>query len=319
MFLKNKMIRRCVLAFIIFSLILSSVLVYLSLQPILNEDSKLQQAAKLISKSFIMRIFDQYERLMGDAQYAPTPFDSKDFTYADLSSQNFEKITIDKRLVHFYSGNSLPIDFQDAVSMANFLRGLFQHGFPQKNYLYADVLEMLDAAEEGEKFLCGNISMMLAQMIQAGGTQARTVGLYDEQYNGHVVVEIWSRKFNKWAVVDPDYNIHYTNNSNIPLSAVELYKFAREEKVDEVKRNVGNSPNTLHKSNTNLIDRFYRNGFIIDFYNKWIDANLPRRHPARSPAIMGYYVGDSWLRRIYNKHFSRTLNDDIVAILYANP
>lgn len=320
MVLKSRTIRNGLFALITISLISASAVAYLATLHISNDDSRSLITAKIISKASIMRILDQYERYFGAGTYAPTPFDSPDFAYADLSNPYFKKIRNDERVAHFYPNHGAPIDFSDAVSMAEFLRDLFPHGTSHKDYLNANVLEMMDAAEHGERFLCGNMSKMLAELVQAGGTQARTICLEDSSNNGHVVLEVWSRRFNKWAIIDPDYNVHYANATGTPLSALELYQISQDwNGIEDIRRVAGNSPNTLHNSNTKLIELFYRNGFAIYFYNRWVDANFPRRHPARSPSIMGYYVGNSGLRRLYSKHDSGTLTDDIISILYREP
>lgn len=299
-FLKTRMIKRGIFSIGTIFIVSALAIVSVAIQPVSSDDSQILFGAKLISKTLIMRSLDQYERLSGDAFYAPTPFDSPDFVYADLSDLYFERIKNDKRVEQFYAGWGSSqkayryTDFSDAVSMANFLRNLFPHGISRKDYLNTNVLELIDAAENGEQFLCGNISKMLAQLIQAGGTMARLISLGDPSDKGHVVVEMWSRRFNKWAVIDSDYNVHYRNSLGIPLSAWELYQIAQgENKVKDISRIAGKSPNTLRNSESKLIKNFYRSGFAIQFFNKWVDANLPRKHPARSPSIMSYYVGNS--------------------------
>ena len=178
---------------------------------------------------------------------------------------------------------------------------------------------MIDAAEQGERFLCGNISKMLVQLIQAGGTQARTVGL-QAAHSGHVVVELWSKQFNKWVILDPDYNVHYTDTAGKPLSALEIFEMSQDSnKIKNIIPVIGNSPNTLYKSDSRLVDLFYKNGVAINFYNRWVDKNYPRRHPARSPSIMAFYVGDSTVDKLYYKHDSQNVENQVLEKLYSNP
>jgi len=189
-------------------------------------------------------------------------------------------------VAHFYSILTGTVDFSDAIDMQEYVRDLFPHGAESTDYLHTNVLEMIDATEQGEKFLCGDISKMLVQLIQAGGTQARTVGL-QASHSGHVVVELWSNRFNKWVLLDPDYNVHYTNAAGTPLSAIELYNMSQDSrKIRDIKPVIGKSSNTMHKKDSNLVKLFYKNGFAVNFYNRWVEQNLPRRHPARSPSIM---------------------------------
>lgn len=320
MFIKRKTIKHALLVLITVSGLLVSAIGYLAIQNIASNDSQLLFGGKLISKALVMGIFDRYERFFSGAMYTPTPFDSPEFSYADLSNPYFEVVRSDKRVAHFYAHSSMPMDFYNAVSMADFLRDLFPHGVSRRSYQNANVLEMMDAAENGERFLCGNISKMLAQLVQAGGTQARNISLGKSANDGHNLIELWSRRFGKWAVIDPDYNVHYTDSLGIPLSALELYQIAQDEnRIRDIRRIAGNSPNTLHNSNTKNIEKRYRNGFAVEFYNRWVDANLPRWHPGRSPSIMAYYIGNSFPRRFYYKYDSRIPTNDIISILYAAP
>jgi len=319
MSLNNSVTRKVLIAFFITAFITVSAIVFLAKQNITSDDSQFLVTSQKISKSLIMRALDKVESNFGATSYAPTPFDSPDFSYADLSHPYFEKIRNDKRVAHFYSRENGKIDFYDAISMREYLRDLFPHGTESKNYLHVNVLEMIDATEKGEKYLCGNISKMLVQMIQAGGTQARTVGLQAPD-SGHVVVELWSDKFDKWVVLDPDYNVHYTNTSGTPLSAIELYQMSQDSnKIKDIMRVPGKSVNTLYSNNSKLVEQYYKNGIAINYYNRWVDKDLPRINPARSPAIMGFYIGNSALERIYHKHDSEVITDEIGSILYMNP
>ena len=319
MSLKNSALRKSLFVFIIIAFIAASAIVFLAKRNISSDDPRFLTVSQKLSKSLIMRVLDKVESNFGSTSYAPTPFDSVDFSYADLSHPYFEKIRNDKRVAHFYSREKGKIDFSDAISMREYLRDLFPHGTASKNYLHVNVLEMIDATENGEKFLCGNISKMLVQLIQAGGTQARTVGLQASD-SGHVVVELWSEKYDKWVVLDPDYNVHYTNTSGTPLSAIELYQMSQDiRKVKDIMRVPGKSVNTLYSNNSKLVEQYYKNGIAINYYNRWVDKDLPRINPARSPAIMGFYIGGAALERIYYKHDSEVITDEIGSILYMNP
>lgn len=307
------------IALIIIAFILTSAIVYFAMRKITWGDPLILVVSQKISKALIMRVFDKAEVNFSSTIYVPTPFDSPDFTYADLSHPYFDKIRNDKRVAHFYSNLTGAVDFSDAIDMKEYVRNLFPHGAESTNYLHTNVLEMIDATECGEKFLCGNISKMLVQLIQAGGAQARTIGL-QASHSGHVVVELWSKKFNKWVLLDPDYNVHYTNAAGVPLSAIEIYNMSQDNNnIKEIKAITGKSPNTMHKKDSNLVKLFYKNGFAVYFYNRWVEQNLSRRHPARSPSIMGVYVGNSAIERFYYKHDSEVITDEIYSKLYMKP
>ena len=319
MSVKKSAITKGLFTLIIITFIAASAILFMAQRNISSDDPQILVASQKISKALIMRILDRIESIFGDTSYAPTPFDSADFSYADLSHPYFEKIRNDKRVAHFYVNGTDPIDVADAIAMREYLRDLFPHGAASTSFINTNVLEMIDAAEQGEKFLCGNISKMLVQLIQAGGTQARTVGL-QAKHSGHVVVELWSKQFNKWVTLDPDYNVHYTDTTGEPLSALEIFEMSQDsKKINNIKPVKGKSSNTLYKSDSRLVDLFYKNGVAINFYNRWVDKNYPRRHPARSPSIMAFYVGDSTVDKLYYKHDSQNVENQVLEKLYSNP
>lgn len=292
---------------------------YLAKRNIRHDDPQYLIASQKISKSLIMKGLDVFERNLGSKFYAPTPFDSPAFSYANMSDPYYEQVRKDERLTRFFKDREITVDLPEVISMMEYLRDLFPHGTASRNYLHTNVLEMIDAAEQGEKFLCGNISKMLVQLVHAGGTQARTIGLQSES-SGHVVVEIWSNMFNKWVLLDPDYNVYYVNNAGVPLSAINLYEMSQNDSNAKAIRPVtGISENTLHKPDTNLVESYYKKGFTVNFYNRWVDQDLARHHPARSPVIMGYYIGNSTLESFYYKYDTNKLSDEIRSILYMNP
>ena len=122
------MIRKALIAFIIIAFIAIAAIVVLAKRNITSDDPQFLITSQKISKSLIMRVLDKVESNFGATSYAPTPFDSPDFSYADLSHPYYEKIRNDKRVAHFYSREKGKIDFYDAISMREYLRDLFPHG-----------------------------------------------------------------------------------------------------------------------------------------------------------------------------------------------
>lgn len=317
--MKKKSVKRAVLGSAVVVVVLMSATAYLSVRVISTEDPRWVTSAQLLSKATIMKVLDRYRSLTDPETYAPTPFDSASFRYADLSHPYFAKVRSDKRIAHFYRKANLPVDFDSVIAMREYLRSLFRHGTASRDYINTNVLEMIDAAENGERFVCGDITKMLAQLIQAGGTQARLVGLRSA-HSDHIVVEFWSRRYGKWVAVDPDYNVHYTNAEGIPLSVAELFESAQDtQRLKHVRRVAGTSPNTLYNKKSRLLELFYKNGFAVYFYNRWVDQNLPRIDPTRSPAIMGFYVGNSAIEKYYYKHDSDVLTRELRGRLYLAP
>lgn len=249
-----------------------------------------------------------------NVSYGPQPLD-KDFKWENLNHHYYKEIRNDMRIKHFYNNKSYGLN--DYIEMKEFLRDLFQHGISSKSYLNSNLIEMLDAAERGEKFLCTDISKMLAQMILASGSQARLVSLSTLEGKGHTVLEYWSETFDKWVLLDSDYNVYYTDLDSIPLNGLELYNFSK--KNEKVLKHKGKSINTLFNSNTKLYEQMYRYGVAIDFYNKWVSKNYNRANPERSPVNSNIYVGEQKIRKIYYANDFDLENKKIVNLILRSP
>jgi hypothetical protein len=240
-----------------------------------------------------------------------TPFDGADFGYEDLSHPELARIRSDPRLRTVYA--TTPVDVPEAVAMADFLRDQFPRGRPRTSPNDRNLLELLDGAAAGERFLCDTIARMLAQMVQAGGTQARRVRAYR-----HVVTEIWSRRWQKWVVVDPHFNIHFTDRSGAPLSALDLHRLGRSGRRAEIQILAGGSANTVYRPERfdNVIDR-YEGGFAVDFDVRWSSNPLPRWHPRRSPSLSAVYFSEAGTVGSDHRYYQRTVA--VPDVLYAPP
>lgn len=85
-----------------------------------------------------------------------------------------------------------------------------------------DPIEVVRAGQAGAKFWCEIAARLMVNAATALGWPARLVTASRDGYTWeHAVTELWSNKYNKWFVVDTDFNLVYESN-NIPLSAFEL-------------------------------------------------------------------------------------------------
>lgn len=226
-----------------------------------------------------------------------TPLDGAGFRYEDLAHPGFADIRGDPRLERLYG--AAPPDVEAAARMADFLRDLAPHGVPETATVGRELAALLDAAERGERFQCQTLSRMLAQMLQAGGTPARRLRL-----GGHVVTELWSRRHQKWVVMDADYNVHFTSAAGVPLSGRELRELARAGRESEIVARPGSSPHTLYAPDRKaLLLGLYEDGFAVDFYARWTSLALPRWHPRRSPSQSAVFLGEpDGATRLYLRH-----------------
>jgi len=169
-------------------ILLLAALLYFAQSPLNLEDQEsVQYQAKLISKSLIMSGYGLVKNITDDS-FAANPID-EDYVWEDLSHPYFERIRNDERLAHFYDKEVWT--FKDVLEVKEFLRDAFPHGHPPNNYRNKNVLEMLDAAEEGAEFLCSGITKMMAQVLMAANIPARRVRIVSDQKIGHVVLEFW--------------------------------------------------------------------------------------------------------------------------------
>jgi len=204
----------------------------------------------------------------------------------DPDQDYFRRVREDPRLTTLFQAprNSL----ETYADMQNFLRDQFPHGFPLNPSGTAtddyDLLQRLDDAAAGSSFLCGDISKMLLQLVQASRGFARLVSLFDPAGDGHVVTEIWVEDANKWVVFDPDFNVYFTDRSGSPLNALELHEIYRSGDYGRAIVHRGASRNASYEHGFHA---FYLSHYDSMAFNRradFVQARYPRFHPNRQPA-----------------------------------
>jgi hypothetical protein len=94
---------------------------------------------------------------------------------------------------------------------------------PSKN----NTLTILKEAESGQRFRCVEYGFVLRSVLASCQFNARTLGLKTKDVEvtrfgaGHVLTEVWSSEFNKWFMLDPQFNIIPVLDQ-VPLNAVEF-------------------------------------------------------------------------------------------------
>jgi transglutaminase-like putative cysteine protease len=87
--------------------------------------------------------------------------------------------------------------------------------------------EILDVSGASQKIggNCLHYAIVLTQACQSFGIPARIVSTNFSIWGGHELVEVWSRDYEKWIMVDPNFDtMFYYRENAIPLSALELHK-----------------------------------------------------------------------------------------------
>lgn len=88
-------------------------------------------------------------------------------------------------------------------------------------------LVILQEAAGGKRFRCVEYGLVLKSVLAACGFNARTLGLKTKDVAvtrvgaGHVASEVWSNEYQKWVMLDAQFNLLAIKN-NEPLNAVEL-------------------------------------------------------------------------------------------------
>lgn len=109
------------------------------------------------------------------------------------------------------------------LRLKDWVAAQFSIGWPDP-YPPWDALTILDWIRSGiTGGFCGQYSMVLLQSLASFGVPARYIEVgTQENPLAHFLVEAWSNDYNKWVLLDADYNLHFERHG-IPLSALEVH------------------------------------------------------------------------------------------------
>ena len=123
-------------------------------------------------------------------------------------------------------------EFEAQCALRRWVRSRWDHGWSLKFAEVEDALDILQAAEAGEKFTCGFYARVFVECARSLGWVARLLSIgvqdcgfprgHDVGNVGHAVPEIWSNDLRKWVLLDPDLNVHYERDG-VPLSGLEIH------------------------------------------------------------------------------------------------
>ena len=142
-------------------------------------------------------------------------------------------------------------------------------------------LEVIKAGEHGKKFWCDIAAETAILAAAAMGWPARLITLSRDGYKWeHAVAEFWSNDFEKWFLVDTDFNVIFEYN-NVPLSAFELCHYGLELQKSpnfHIRRFAPPKPSLKNRDLTELLALFKY--VHVDMRNDWIVRELSRGSPA---------------------------------------
>ena len=137
---------------------------------------------------------------------------------------------------------------------------------------------VLEGGAKGGKYWCEIAAKLTVEVASALGWPARLVTASKDGYHwDHAVAELWSNHFNKWFVVDTDFNLLYESDG-VPLSAYELCHLAPElERQGRLKvRRIAPAKRSLQHRELLPFYRYVH----IDLRNDWFTRRLRPLSPA---------------------------------------
>jgi len=117
----------------------------------------------------------------------------------------------------------------------------------------SDPLTILREASEGERFRCVEYAIVTAAIARAFGMPSRVLELKREDAEtaksnaGHVVAEVFLKKFDKWVFADPQFDV-IPEVDGVPLNAVEFQ--------DALARHTKGL--VIHSSSSNIHKWYYK-------------------------------------------------------------
>jgi hypothetical protein len=178
-------------------------------------------------------------------------------------------------------------DIDKVLLILNWTHNQWKHNGsnePSKN----DALTILKEARDGKKFRCVEYGIVSSSALQALNYKSRVLGLKTadvetKRYSaGHVLAEVWMPQFNKWVLIDGQFNV-MPILENVPLNAVEFQQAISENKNYKLIDIHGEVSKKRRKSYVS---------FVFD-YLYYIDARFDNRNVPSNERIL--YEGKSSL------------------------
>lgn len=171
-------------------------------------------------------------------------------------------------------------EYAAMLALATWVSKQFDHGddrLPSDSRV-CDPVSVIEAGRSGRKFWCEIASRTLAHAAAAVGWPARVItGSTDGYTWEHAVTELWSNQFNKWIVIDADFNVVFEVDGT-PLSAYELMRDGpRLSREGRLRQRLF----TPSKPSLPLVDLLPLFSYVhVDMRTDWCSRRLRRGSPA---------------------------------------
>lgn len=144
------------------------------------------------------------------------------FRYESPWVSRLNELGLRERLDEVVGGSAS--EFQRViVRLRDWVAAQFPTTYPDP-YPPWDALVILDWIRSGiTGGFCGQYAQIFLQSLAYLGVPARYVEIgHTENPYSHFLTEVWSREYDKWVLMDPNYNVHFEGDG-IPLSALEIH------------------------------------------------------------------------------------------------
>ncbi len=125
-------------------------------------------------------------------------------------------------------------DKEKALLILNWTHAQWSHS-PNNTPSKYDAITILKEAKQGKSFRCVEYGIVTKTALLSIGMKARGLGLDTRDVEtcdfgaGHYLSEVWLSEFNKWALIDGQFNVMPILN-NVPLNAVEFQEAIIQKK-----------------------------------------------------------------------------------------
>lgn len=169
-----------------------------------------------------------------DIQFTDTT-ENGDYNFVYQSTENSPELNTMKTLYRLDSVADMgKSEYEQILHLLRWTNSRWKHNGsnqPSKS----DALTILKEAETGKKFRCVEYGIVLKSVLACNGFKARTLGLKIKEVEvtrsgaGHVLTEVWSDQYDKWFMLDAQFNLIPTLDGQ-PLNAVEFQNAIAQNK-----------------------------------------------------------------------------------------
>jgi hypothetical protein len=200
------------------------------------------------------------------------------FVYQRSDAKYLQAFRSKFRLDEVISG--VPDEYEGMLALGRWVGTRWDHGtdsVPGGDHV-CDPAAVVESGTHGAKYLCEIAARTMVQASTSLAWPARVITLSRNGYVWeHAVAELWSNKYDKWFVVDTDFNVVY-ERKGIPLSAIELSRYGEQWQSQRELTVRRLAPAKASLPSVDLVS-FYE--YVqLDLRNDWCTRILPHGSPA---------------------------------------